>query len=207
MDFLPYFQGLTRPSRHVTFPLTGLDPATRRTHPPSALPLALVRPKALQVLIATAPSQFATPNDTALLTANTLPASRFRRRNEPLPTLRTSTSHSHSESVGPHHPAGRIPSGHITANGSQSGRVTTCLLRPSGSRSGRRVDHRNVAAEVRCRRFRVCSAPTRGQVLENTNFSRQTIASALRTGRRFQHVTTLCRTPNSGRFFMAECGR
>jgi len=89
----------------VTFRLTGLDRrGPCRAHPPSMLPLSLVHPKALHILTPTAPSQFAAPNDATLLTANPLAAPRFRRSSEPLPTLRTSTSHSHSASVGPHNP-------------------------------------------------------------------------------------------------------
>lgn len=152
MNFLPYFQGLTRRSRHVTFPVTVHHALSHsQPHAPSALPLSLVCSKALHILTPTAPSQLATPNDSAWLTTNALLVPRFRRRNKPLPTLRTSTSHSHSASVSPHNPGGRIPSGHITANGSQTGRVTTRCPRPSGSRSGRRVDHRNVAAEAQAR--------------------------------------------------------
>src|SRR5271157_573122 len=141
MDFLPYFQGLTRRRRHVTFRLTVPQRARYQALAPSALPLSLVRPKALHILTPPPPSQLATPNDTALLTTNPLPVPRFRRRNEPFPTLRTSTSQSHSASLDPQIPTGRILSGQTTANGSQTGRVITRCPRPSGSRSGRGVDH------------------------------------------------------------------
>src|SRR5664280_1751094 len=123
MNFLLYFQGLTHRSRHVTFRLTQPERARYRALAPSALPLSLVRPKALHILAPPPPSQLATPNHTALLTTNALLVPRFRRRNEPLPTLRTSTSHSHSASVRPPTPCGRILGGSIPT-GSPSGRVS-----------------------------------------------------------------------------------